>query len=301
MYVLTASTSREADFKYNLWILEAGQVEKTVDIGELKEEKSIGAFVKNDDTLIEHKAFETSEIILYYCGRIERKDSEKGIVYQIKENNADEEAEFEPVMVNKSAGNRVFASNVELTTENLLAVYDDQIYSWNDGMVEFSPEYLKVYRTDSEGTTEVIYESEKYKPISARVSGSVLIILGEDFYKVPMEEGGAPYLTGDYRGAVLLYYDMSKQQIIQEYTFENEQIVYMNANEYVTLEDGMVRYYEVNNNTLLWEKIIPGYEAGESEEVNQYYFEECNGRLFVFRENDAKLMCEFELDNMENP
>lgn len=229
VYLLTENSSGEADFDYSLWVLEAKQIEKTVDIGEVKEENAAGAFVEADGTVVEHKSFETVDTILYYDGEIEREDVENEIVYRIKE------TEFEPVMVNKSAGNRIFANNTELTTENLLAVYDNQIYSWNDGMVEYSPEFLEVYRTDSKGDTEVIYESETYKPISARVSGSTLMILGEDFYKMPMTEGGAPYLTGDYRGAILLYYDMDEQKMIREYKFEDEQIVYMNIDAYARI------------------------------------------------------------------
>lgn len=294
VYALTVNKTKEEDYKYRLWIMDADQVERTMDIGEVKEKITTGAFIGIDDGFIEHKAFETSEIILYYCGEIERKDTAKGSVYQINENDA--ESEFEPVMINKSSGNRVFSSNIELTTENLLAMYDEQLYSWDDGMVEFAPEFLKVYLTDSEGNTEVIYESEKYKPICARVVGETLIILGEDFYKIPMEEGGSPYLTGDYRGAVLVYYDMNNQEIIQEYTFENEQIIYMNVNDYATLKDGKVRYYEINSGKLFWEKEIQGYEAGDSEDINWYYFEECGGRLFMFRENDGKLICVFTMN-----
>lgn len=239
VYVLTVNTFNDESFEYKLWILDAEKVEKSVDIGDVKEEKAFGAFIKEEGTIVEHKAFETSEIILYYCGKIERKDSEKDIVYQIKGEYTSDGYEFEPVMVNKLKGNRIYITGIELETENLLATYGDRIYAWDDGS-EYTPEYLKLYCTELDGDTDVIYESEIYKPILARVSGSTLIILGEDFYKMPLEEGGAPYLTGDYRGAVLLYYDMDKQKIIRECEFEDEQIVCMDADAYATLKDGAI-------------------------------------------------------------
>lgn len=293
VYVLTSEQLEETSV-YDLWILNADQIVQSADIQKIEEKDVMGAFISYDGSFISHHAVEFADIILYYDGTFEEKDADDGGRYCIV---PDEGEQVIPVMAEKSSGRGILSSAGDIIFRDFLAVHKDKIYSWDDGASDYVPYYLKVYCTDSAGETKAIYESEKYKPVLARVSDSILMILGEDFYKEPGTQGSVPYLTGNYRGGVLVYYDMEQEKIMQTYEFEDEQVVYMNQENYATIQDGELRYYENGRDEPIWTEALQGDEVGKGEEVIKYCFEECEGKLVVIQENgnEEKVIGEYDL------
>lgn len=292
VYVLTVRQS-DGDDVYRLYALNAEQISQTKEVEKKEKINLTGAFISYDGTFVSHHAVEFPEVTIYYCGAFEEKMTDDGEKYYIITGNGEEE--FVPVMAEKTSGRGILKSAEDVIFRDFLAVSGDNIYSWDDGESDHVMNYLKVYSTDSTGKSKMIYESEKYKPVLARVSGSRLMILGEDFYKKPYIQGSVPYLTGNYRGGVLVYYDMEREKIVQTYEFKDEQVVYMSEEGYATIQDGKLRYYNVGKDEPIWTETIQDYEVGKGEEVIQYYFEEREGKLIVIREKDCtkKIMDEY--------
>lgn len=292
VYVLTSNQSGGKS-KYDLWILNANQIAQSTDMQKVEEKDAVGAFISYDGSFVSHHAVEFADIILYYDGTFEEKDADEGGRYCIV---PDEGEQVVPVMAEKTSGRGVLASAEDIIFRAFLAVHKDKSYSWDDGASDYVPYYLKVYCTDSAGETKAIYESEKYKPVLARVSDSILMILGEDFYKKPGTQGSVPYLTGNYRGGVLVYYDMEQEKIMQTYEFEDEQVVYMNQENYATIQDGELRYYEIGKDKPIWTEELQGYEIGKGE-VIKYCYEECEGKLVAIQEkgSEEKVIGEYDL------
>ena len=217
---------------------------------------------------------------LYYIGSCQREKAKDGeVCYRLTIKDASKGYFFNPVMVNKKTGERVHQEESDLQDGKLLASYKDTLYAWDfwDESKEFC-----IYKTNADGKSEELYQSEKYKPVDMKVSGNMLMLQLEDYRFGGMEHyAGADYEAARYRGGELIYYDMEKQKITEKYELEKEQAVFMSADAYATFKDGKVSYYKTGQDTPLWTKKIKGYKTGKGDEIIRYDFQTYGDKLYV--------------------
>lgn len=285
-YIYIICGANEGDsYQQTLYVLDAADVRKTVDLGELKEKSGKGAFIDKDKHWAEHRKITTPDVNLYYIGSCQREKVKDGEVsYSLTIKDASKGYFFNPVMVNKQTGERVHQEESDLQDGKLLASYKDTLYAWDfwDESKDFC-----IYKTNADGKSEELYQSEKYKPVDMKVSGNMLMLQLEDYRFGGMEHyTGADYEAARYSGGELIYYDMEKQKIAAKYELKKEQAVLMSTDAYATFKDGKVSYYKTGQDTPFWTKKIKGYKTGKGDEIIRYDFQTYGDKLYVVYVDD---------------
>ena len=187
-------------------------------------------------------------------------------------------------MINKTTGERVHQLDTDLQDGKLLASYKDTLYAWD---FRNESKDFRIYKTNADGKSEELYQSEKYKPVDMKVSGNMLMLQLEDYRFGGMEHyTGAGYEAARYSGGELIYYDMEKQKITAKYELEKEQAVFMSTDAYATFKDGKVSYYKTGQDTPFWTKKIKGYKTGKGDEIIRYDFQTYGDKLYVVYVDD---------------
>lgn len=284
IYII-CSTGEDDSYQKMLYVVDAENVRKTVDLGELKMQTGKGAFIDWDKHWIEHTKITTPDMELYHAGNCKREKTKDGEVYyrlMLKDTSAGDF--LATVMINKTTGERVHQLDTDLQDGKLLASYKDTLYAWD---FRNESKDFRIYETNADGKSEELYQSEKYKPVDMKVSGNMLMLQLEDYRYGGMEHyTGADYEMARYSGGELIYYDMEKQKITAKYELEKEQAVFMSVDAYATFKDGKVSYYKTGQDTPLWTKKIKGYKTGKGDEIIRYDFQTYGDKLYVVYVDD---------------
>ena len=111
------------------------------------------------------------------------------------------------------------------------------------------------------------------------LSSNYLIVLGEKYLMQGIGNGRdtSSGTVGDYDKASLHYIDLESGERVKKCELKNEQVIYADSIQYVTLEKGVVKFYSWEDDTLIRTEEITEYQT-----KHDYQIEICGGKIFVF-------------------
>lgn len=110
-------------------------------------------------------------------------------------------------------------------------------------------------------------------------SQNFLIVLGERYFMqgIGNRRDTASGNLGDYDKANLCYIDLETEKVVKEYEIKNEQVIYADSTQYVTLRKGVIKFYSLKEEKVIRTETIKNYQPR-----HDYQIEISGGKIFVF-------------------
>ena len=112
-----------------------------------------------------------------------------------------------------------------------------------------------------------------------RIDGNVWVELLEEYAGGSL--GSLPEgSVGEYLNGHLLYIDMESDQVKESIPIKTGQVIYMDKDQYATIKNGKIEFYNVSDGEKIKEHEVKGYQMRKD-----YTVEVCYDKIFFFCEN----------------
>ena len=126
----------------------------------------------------------------------------------------------------------------------------------------------------------VVYESSLDTDLRVSrmtMDGNIWIVLLEE-YAVGNIGSSPEGAVGEYLNSHIVYIDLNTKQVTDSIPVKTGQVIYMDKDQYATIQDGKVSFYKIAGREKMKEHKVKGYRLRED-----YHIESCENKLFFFQ------------------